>query len=312
LWDVATGELRRTFPEAPNVIKSLAFAPDGKTLVTASGDWPGRVCLWDTASGRMLQRGPVEPSRLFQVAFAPDGKTVAVAGVEPALGVWEAATCHERRRLTGLNGEVRSVAFSPDGKRLAAAAGDTSVLIWNVAVAQRPRSGQSLSADKLEALWSELAGSDAERAYRAMKLLATVPEQAVAFLSQRLPTVPELPREQVERALNDLDHDRYQVRHRATQELERLGDLAEPFLRQRLVTGSSPEVSRRVELLLRRLQAPLLTPEQVRALRALEALEWIGTRQVRPLLEAHAQGAPTARLRREAQAALERLEKKAR
>src|SRR5262249_31296416 len=161
---------------------------------------------------------------LFQVAFAPDGRTVAVAGSEPALGLWEAATCHERRRLAGPGGEVRAVAFAPDGRRLAAAAGDTPVLVWDVDAVGPPatRPGRPLEARRLEELWGELADPDAGKAYRAMQALAEAPEQTVALLRQRLPTVAGLARARLERLLTDLDHDRYPVRHRATQELERL------------------------------------------------------------------------------------------
>jgi hypothetical protein len=52
-----------------------------------------------------------------------------------------------------------------------------------------------------------------------------------------------------------------------------------------------------------------LGPERLRELRSLEVVEQIGDAEARQLLRALAQGAPPARLTREAKASLERLER---
>jgi hypothetical protein len=46
LWDAATGEELVRLPGHSNYVFSLAFSPDGRTLVSSSGDATPR--LWDT------------------------------------------------------------------------------------------------------------------------------------------------------------------------------------------------------------------------------------------------------------------------
>ena len=67
------------------------------------------------------------------------------------------------------------------------------------------------------------------------------------------------------------------------------------------------EVSRRIEDLLDRLGPSPLPPEGLRALRAIEVLEHLGTPGAMSCLETLAKGAPEARQTRDAKAALGRL-----
>jgi WD40 repeat protein len=59
LWDAATGEELVRLPGHSDYVFSLAFSPDGKTLVSSSGDTTLR--LWDTEP-------PREPSRVRRAA----------------------------------------------------------------------------------------------------------------------------------------------------------------------------------------------------------------------------------------------------
>jgi hypothetical protein len=162
----------------------------------------------------------------------------------------------------------------------------------------------------LEALWAALLSPDAAPAGRAVWALVAAPRDAVPFLGEKLrPARPADPH-QVARFLADLHSDRFPVRARAERELAALEDLAEPFLRKELAKQPPVEVRRRVEKLLGPLERVLLTGERLRAERALEVLEHVGTAEARRLLQDLAAGAPAARLSRAAAASLGRLSRR--
>ena len=106
--------------------------------------------------------------------------------------------------------------------------------------------------------------------------------------------------------MKDLDSDRYVTRERATRELEKLGELAEPALRSALNRQPSLETRQRLESLLQKLD-PIRDPESLRSLRAIEVLEHIGSAEAQTLLQQLARGAPEARLTQEAKASCVRL-----
>jgi hypothetical protein len=106
----------------------------------------------------------------------------------------------------------------------------------------------------------------------------------------------------------DLDSDDFATRRDAARELEGIADLAESALRKVLQGTPTEELRRQATRLLERIAT--LSTERLRHVRAVEALEYMGTPEARKLLEVVAEGAPEARLTREAKAALERLNRR--
>ena len=78
LWEVASGRLVRTFGQTKTSteIKSVAFSPDGRRLVSGGVRGEG-VRVWDVQSGRQVWHSDGEATA---VAFSPDGRRVASAG----------------------------------------------------------------------------------------------------------------------------------------------------------------------------------------------------------------------------------------
>jgi WD40 repeat protein len=96
-----------------DLVRSLAWAPDGKTLISSS-DYEG-VRSWDVATGRQLRhlRGP--GGTVTALALSADGKTLAFCEQENIVVVRDVPGDRELFRFRADDRAYR-VAFSPDGK----------------------------------------------------------------------------------------------------------------------------------------------------------------------------------------------------
>jgi hypothetical protein len=314
LLQAATGATRLTFGRDNEFIFSLAYSPDGKYLASAgaaNGSNQAVCRLWEVATGQEVCATESGSDRAQALAFVPhSGRIVASVPSEGCIRCWDPLAGTESRdeRVAA----PAALAFSGDGKLLATGASKNgTILLWDVAKlvqSQRPKLVR-LSSSELASRWEDLSRDDAAKAYRAMAALVADPEQAVTFLQARLRPVPPVPAARLDRLLADLDSDRFVARKRATEELEQLGELADPSLRRALAHHPSLEMSRRIEQLLIHLDNRAWTPpaEELRPLRAVTVLERIGTPEARRVLAVLADGAAGARLTREAQSSLTRL-----
>jgi WD40 repeat protein len=303
VWDLASGkELPQIRASDNRRFGAVAFSPDGRTLAATSPE--GNVQLWEIATGKERLHFASPEAHLLHVSFAPDGRTVVTAANEGTIRLWDAATGKGLARLHGHRGGVRSAVFSPDARILISASSDTTALLWDVA-GMKPMAADSQGGE-LDGWWADLAGADAARAYRAVAQLA-VSKQTSSFLAARLQPVASVEAKQLAQLLAALDSDQFEVRRKGVAELEELGELAAPALRNLLKRKPSAEVVRSVEGLLEKLDGPIISARKLRLLRALEVLEGHGTPEARAILESLAQGAPEARVTQEAKASLERL-----
>lgn len=128
LWDVSTGKHLRTLKGHTDTVRTLAFSPDGKTLVTGSEDDTLRI--WNPNSGSMLRKLSGHSNDIRSVVFSADGKMLASGSKDATVRLWDAKTGRFLPTLRGHYWRIRGVAFSPDGKTVVTAA-DSRILFWD-------------------------------------------------------------------------------------------------------------------------------------------------------------------------------------
>jgi len=311
-WDAATLKPQRTLEGVHPAVQCVAFSPDGKLLATCQAPQgnqpPGEIKLWDADSGKELAKLTGHKGHVLWVDFSPDGATLAAGGGVLAqfaeVQLFEVCSGQRRANLEGHKEWVEHVRFAPGERSLVSCGGFTpktsgEVRVWKLDELRKPNKG-----DKL---WEALADKDAEKAYQAVLSLVAQPEVAVALLKEKLRPAVALDAKKLERLIADLDSEKFKVHEQAAQELEKLGDAAEPALREALRKSTSADLKLRIGVLLRRLGFPLSSPESLRRVRAVEVLEQAGTSEARKLLQALAKGTPEARLTTLANASLQRL-----
>jgi WD40 repeat protein len=111
----------------PNLLKGVAFSPDGKRLVTATQE---ALYLWDARTGRPHGR-PLGNKDLNALAFSPDGRLVIAASGwgDDKVRMWEAATGRPHGRPFKLPGAAWDLAVSPNGRLLATNVQHTVLLL---------------------------------------------------------------------------------------------------------------------------------------------------------------------------------------
>jgi WD40 repeat protein len=318
VWDVATGKER---PSTLNGLvlgahffgQRLAFSPDGRTVAHASRR---DISLRETATGGERARLTGHADDVCAVAFSPDGRTLASGGMDGTVRLWDLPPGKEVGRFGKQvdpfkGGWVLAVAFSPDGRTLVSGGLNKTAENWDVSrITGRPRTPAGRSPAELEADWRDLAG-DAAAGYAALGRLVASPGRTVPFLGKQLQSAKPVDARRIERLIADLDDGQFQVREQATRELEALAERAEPALRQARAGKPSAEARRRLDALLDRLDGARPSAETAREIRAVEALEWIGSPEARRLLDQLAAGPAEARLTREAREAAGRLARRA-
>lgn len=162
MGSMAAGTMGRT-------VTSIAFSPDGKTVVTGgfeskanidlaammsgmmSGKRPkgsktpdpqdlmkdlkveavGQVQIWDVPTGREIGKLTGHGRAVGKVAFSRDGKLLATGGTDNTIKIWDLAAKREVATLTGHAANIESLDFHPDGRLLASAGEDGSTFLWD-------------------------------------------------------------------------------------------------------------------------------------------------------------------------------------
>ncbi len=111
-------------------ITSVAYSPDGNTVLTGSGDNSAR--LWNPNTGEQLHILQGHTSYITSLAYSPDGKTVITGSWDESARLWDVETGEPLHILQGHTGDIKSIAYSPNGKTVNAGSKDNTARLCGI------------------------------------------------------------------------------------------------------------------------------------------------------------------------------------
>jgi WD40 repeat protein len=185
LFQMPGGKLLRTLGGHADVVRALAFSPDGSTLAAAGGvpGVGGEIRLWNPADGSLRKTLAGHADCIYSFGWRPDGKQFATSSYDKTIRIWDAAKGESVAELKDHADAVFGLVYTASGKYLATGSADRSIRVWDgqtgkrlytlaghaemvTALAAHPTADQiaSVSADKTLRVWNlRPDGGDAAR-----------------------------------------------------------------------------------------------------------------------------------------------------
>jgi RNA polymerase sigma factor (sigma-70 family) len=152
LWDLTTGKELASVHTQRQIIRSVAFSADGKTLVTG-GQEPGAkdpgnglLMVWDVATQEIVTTVP-DPQAPIVLVQSVQNDRVLTVNSDGTVRVMDGSGKEARQLEMSVRSRVRVAALSPDHKILAVAlSGDSGIVIRDLASGKLLRQLDGLSA----------------------------------------------------------------------------------------------------------------------------------------------------------------------
>jgi WD40 repeat protein len=130
VWDLSARHTVCTI-ENTSVLRSVAFSPDARFVLSAGGARNNGLTLWDAKTGSAVRTFRGHLWSVTGAAFSPDGALAWSIGEDNSARLWEVATEREVQSLAAHTSWVSSFSLSGDGNILVTAAWDGAARVWD-------------------------------------------------------------------------------------------------------------------------------------------------------------------------------------
>jgi WD40 repeat protein len=131
LWDLQTGQKRRTLLPGIDVVTAIDVSPDGHLVVAGCVD--GALKLCDVSSGQ-VRALPGHTGQAVSAAFSPDGQRILSGGQDRQVRLFDVATGTERQNFQSHGSTITRVAFCGGGAAFSFDVENT-IKLWKLAEA---------------------------------------------------------------------------------------------------------------------------------------------------------------------------------
>lgn len=303
---------------ATGIVTEVNPKPNGRSVIGVD-----RTAVMDSATGEIVYRLEGKGSAL---AMDPDGHLLVTAGgsvfhcagfgaisgggTEPdeCLSIWEVATGTKIASLPEHDEDrYMVVSIAPTKSNIAIGTSTGNLILIDVKTLVADPNSPPRNATDLKGSWQNLGSKDGKVAFRAMFNLATDIDKVAEFLESHVHPIPHSDGDTFRQLTKMLGAADFEIRKKATEQLGRYSSSFEPGLRDLFETSEAAEDRMRLAQVRKVGAFGSSDLETLRASRAIQVLERIGSVRSERILDSLAKGAPSAKVTQEARSALERL-----
>ncbi|RSL56987.1 hypothetical protein CEP54_008523 [Fusarium duplospermum] len=135
VWETSTGVLLTHLGKHSDSVDSIAFSPDGETLVSVSFNRTIEICQLDITVQAQSQWKMTtlegHKDTVYSVAFTPDGNGLFSGSKDDSVQFWDLKTGKAQFMLQGHWNSITSVATSPKAPIFATVSVDMEARVWS-------------------------------------------------------------------------------------------------------------------------------------------------------------------------------------
>jgi WD40 repeat protein/energy-coupling factor transporter ATP-binding protein EcfA2 len=132
LWDLDGNPVGSPFQGHLDYVTSVAFSPDGSTIVSGGGSADKMLRLWDLQGNPIGSPFQGHRGAVTSVAFSPDGRTIVSGSADRTLRLWDLRGNPIGSPFQGHTDRIYSVAISPDGRTIVSGSADRMLRLWDL------------------------------------------------------------------------------------------------------------------------------------------------------------------------------------